>query len=48
MNLEEAVKTLQYYQRWRLGAELDQPNPKDITEAIDVAINILKNLKSAN
>jgi hypothetical protein len=46
MNLEQAIKTLEYYQKWRLGAELDQPNPKDITEAIDIAINLLKPMKS--
>jgi len=46
MNLEQAIKTLEHYQKWRLGADLDQPKPKDITEAIDIAINILKPMNS--
>lgn len=44
MNLQEAIKTLEYYNKWRLGAELDQPNPKEITEALEIAINLLKQL----
>lgn len=45
MTLPEAVKTLEYYNKWRLGAELDQPNPKEITEALEIAINLLKQLR---
>ena len=44
MNLQEAIKTLEYYNKWRLGAELDQPNPKEITEDLEIAINLLKQL----
>ena len=44
MNLQEAIKNLEYYNKWRLGAELDQPNPKEITEALEIAINLLKQL----
>lgn len=44
MNLQEAIKTLEYYNKWRLGAELDQPNPKEITESLEIAINLLKQL----
>lgn len=44
MNLQEAIKTLEYYNKWRLGAELDQPNPKEITEVLEIAINLLKQL----
>lgn len=42
MNLQEALRILKNYQKWRLGAEIDAPNPKEITEAIDIAINIIK------
>lgn len=44
MNLKEAIIILEYYNKWRLGAKLDQPNPKEITEALEIAINILKQL----
>ena len=44
MTLQEAIQTLEYYNKWRLGAELDQPNPKEITDALEIAINLLKHL----
>lgn len=45
MTLKEAIKELDNYQKWRKGADTKQPNPKIISEAIDIAINLMKNLK---
>ena len=44
MTLKEAIKELEYYQKWRIGADIPQPKPKDITESIDIAIHIMKQL----
>jgi len=44
MTLSEAVKELKYYQEWRTGADITQPNLKDITEAIDIAIHLMEEL----
>lgn len=46
MTLSEAIKTLEDYNSWRLGAETEMIHPKIITEAIEIAINILKQLKN--
>jgi hypothetical protein len=46
MNLQEALKILVIYNKWRRGSDdVELPGPKEIGEAIDVAINILKGLK---
>lgn len=46
MNLPEAIKVLEEYNKWRRGdEEIKQPNPKVIGEAIDVAIHLLKQMK---
>lgn len=45
MTLKEAIKELEYYQKWRKGADMPQPEPKKIGESLDIAINILKNMK---
>ena len=45
MTLQEAIKILEEYNKWRRGAEIPQPNPKLIGEAIDIAIHQLKQLK---
>lgn len=45
MTLQEAIKILEEYNKWRRGAEIPQPNPKLIGEAIDIAINQLKQIK---
>jgi hypothetical protein len=44
MNLKEAIKILEDYNKWRLGSKLDQPNPKEVTEALEIAINIMDQL----
>ena len=43
MTLQEALKVLEYHQKWRHGDEVEQTD-KELTEAIDIAINILKGL----
>lgn len=45
MTLKEAIKELEYYQKWRKGADMPQPEPKKVSEALDIAINLLKNMK---
>lgn len=45
MTLNEAIKILEVYNRWHRGADIKQPNPKLIGEAIDIAIHQLKQLK---
>jgi len=45
MKTPEAIKILRYFNRWRKGAEIPQPDPKEITEAIDFAIRKLEKLK---
>lgn len=42
MTLEEAVKILEYYNKWRQGYITPMPNPIEITQAIKI---ILKHLK---
>lgn len=45
MTLKEAIKELEYYQKWRKGADLPQPEPKKVGEALDIAINLMKQMK---
>ena len=42
MKKTETIKTLELLNRWRLGEEIEQPEPKVITEAINSAIQYLK------
>lgn len=44
MSLNEAIEILKEYNDWRLGAETEMLNPKLITEALEIAINILTNI----
>ena len=41
MTTQEALEVLKYYQHWRRGGDGDMPDPKQIGEAIDVAIAAL-------
>lgn len=41
MTLKEARNILFNYNRWRRGAEIEQPNPTQIGIAIDTIINYL-------
>lgn len=45
MTLQEAIKELEYYQQWRMGADIKQPQPKKVTEALKIAINLMKGMK---
>ena len=45
MTLKEAIKELEYYQKWRKGADMPQPEPKKVSEALDIAINLMKQMK---
>lgn len=44
MKLTEAIKVLEDHQIWRLGADTPPTDPKLLTEAIDIALHLLKNL----
>jgi hypothetical protein len=41
MTKREALEILKHYQHWRRGGDGDMPDPKQIGEAIDVAIAAL-------
>lgn len=45
MTLKEAIKILTEHQEWRLGANIGPTHPKKLTEALQIAINLLNNLK---
>ena len=42
MTEEEAIGILNYYNKWRMGAEIPMKQPEVITEAIDTIINAYK------
>ena len=42
MTKEEALNILVEFQKWRRGAEIPMQEPRIIGEAIDVAIEVLK------
>lgn len=42
MTKEEALNILAEFQKWRRGAEIPMQEPRIIGEAIDVAIEVLK------
>lgn len=42
MTGKQAIKILKRSNRWRRGAKIKMPDPKEIGEAIDVAIVILE------
>ncbi len=44
MTITEAVEILKYFNKWRRGAEIPQPDAKKVGEAIDIAIKALDNL----
>lgn len=37
MNLSEAKELIDYTNRWRRGADIPQPDPKKLGEALDIA-----------
>ena len=44
MTLKQAIKILIRTNKWRRGAEVEMPDPKELGEAIDVAIAIMEAL----
>jgi len=45
MDLPEAIKILEDHQKWRLGNdEIEPTEPKKLTEAMEIAIHLLKQL----
>jgi len=44
MTLKEATKELKYYQQWRMGADIPQPNIKKATQSIEIAIHLMEEL----
>jgi hypothetical protein len=41
MNITEAISILKIHQEWRLGADIVSIEPKELTAAIKVIINVL-------
>ncbi len=42
MTLKQAIKILIRTNKWRRGAEIEMPEPKEYGEAIDIAIAIME------
>lgn len=42
MKVKEIIRILHAYQKWRRGANIPQPDPKEIGRAIDGAIRELR------
>jgi hypothetical protein len=45
MTHDEALKILHTFQKWRRGANIPMPDPKEIGQAIDVAIRVMRKVK---
>ena len=45
MKVKEIINQLHYFQKWRRGADIEQPNPTEIGKAIDGAIRELRNFQ---
>lgn len=44
MTLQEAINIISEHQKWRLGAETPPTDPKQLTEALDIAIRLMTQL----
>jgi len=44
MNLQQAIEILSTHNLWRQGADIPPTDPKLLTEALEIAINILTHL----
>lgn len=44
MTLTEAIQILIDHQMWRLGSDTEPTNPKQLTEALNIAIRVLTQL----
>lgn len=43
MKIKEIIRVLHAYQKWRRGADIPMPDPREIGRAIDGAIRELRN-----
>ena len=41
MTINQSIKVLKRANRWRRGAEIEMPGPKEYGEAIDIAIAVM-------
>ena len=48
MKVKEIINQLHNFQKWRRGADIEQPDPTEIGKAIDGAIRELRNFQSFN
>lgn len=44
MTIKQAIKILIRTNKWRRGAEIEMPDPKEFGEAIDVAISAMETM----
>jgi len=44
MTLQTAIEILSTHNLWRKGADIPPTDPKELTEALEIAINILTHL----
>lgn len=42
MTLPEAIKIIEHYQKWRLGADIEMIHPKILTQALDLILDEVK------
>ena len=42
MTIKQAIKILIRTNKWRRGAEIEMPDPKEFGEAIDIAIDVME------
>lgn len=45
MTIKQAIELLEAFNKWRRGAEIEMPNPKEIGQALDIVIDNYKNCK---
>ena len=43
--LDKTLKALRVFQKWRRGANIEMPNPKELGKTIDNTIRILRKIK---
>ena len=46
MTTKEAINILKLHNDWRKGANIEMKKPSQITEAIDVVVNLFSKLKT--
>ena len=42
MTIKQSIEVLKCANRWRRGADIEMPDPKEFGEAIDVAIEVME------